>query len=118
MNEPQRAGQITKQWLPMAAFAVVCLLLGADSVMKLLQLRPAVEANAILGFDAAGTLILGVILSVCLLAYLVPVSRYAGALLLTAYLGGAVAIHVRAHSVAMQVLSRTMILMAFGSRPA
>jgi hypothetical protein len=74
------------------------MLLAADSAMKLLRLRPALEANAILGFDSAGTTILGVILAVCLALYLVPISRFAGALLLTGYLGGAVAIHMRAHS--------------------
>jgi hypothetical protein len=88
----------------MAAFAVVCLLLAADSAMKLLRLRPALEANAVLGFDNTGTLILGIILTTCLIIYIVPMSRFAGALLLTGYLGGAVAIKMRASSSLLETL--------------
>jgi hypothetical protein len=87
-----------RSWLPTAAFAVVCLLLAADSAMKLLQLKPAIDTNAQLGFDRTQTVLLGGLLAACLALYVAPISRFAGALLLTAYLGGAVAIHLRAHS--------------------
>ena len=41
---------------------------------------------------------LGVILLTCVVAYVVPQTAVLGALLLTAYLGGAVATHVRVDS--------------------
>lgn len=85
-------------WPATIAFILVCLMLAADAVTKLLMLEPAVTADASLGFDRTGTLFLGVLLVCCLLLYAVPVVRLLGAVLLTGYLGGATAIQIRAHA--------------------
>ena len=66
--------------------------------MKLLLLAPAVDTNARLGFDRSGTFGIGACLGLCLLLFVVPRTRFLGAVLLTGYLGGAVAAHVRAGS--------------------
>jgi hypothetical protein len=100
----EKQSRTRKRLLPLAAFAIVCLMLAADSVMKLLQTQPAVEANAMLGFDRPATVVLGLILATCLVLYMAPISRFVGALLLTGYLGGAVAIHLRAHSSLFETL--------------
>jgi len=67
-------------------------------VMKLLQLAPAVQGTTELGYPANTVLVIGVIELVCLVLYLLPRTSVLGALVLTGYLGGAIATHVRVGS--------------------
>lgn len=71
------------------------LFLVFDGVIKVLQLDPAVEGSVQLGYPAGLTLGLGVLLLACLLVYVAPRTAFLGALLLTGYLGGAIASQVR-----------------------
>jgi hypothetical protein len=71
------------------------LFLTLDAVGKLVLLAPVVEGGAALGFSADATFALGVILLASVLVYVVPRSSLLGAVLLTGYLGGAVATHLR-----------------------
>jgi hypothetical protein len=66
-----------------------------DSVGKLLKLAPVIEGTAKLGYPEHVIVGLGVVLLISTLAYLVPATSLLGAILLTGYLGGAVATHVR-----------------------
>ena len=66
-----------------------------DVSMKLAQVKEAIEGTAQLGFDTSIVLPLGLIQLACLILYVIPRTAPLGATLLTAYLGGAVAIHVR-----------------------
>jgi hypothetical protein len=67
-----------------------------DAVMKLLALPVVIEAGTALGFPGESMArLLGVILIVCTALYAVPRTSVLGAILLTGYLGGAVATHVR-----------------------
>ena len=69
-----------------------------DAVMKLLALPVVLQASGQLGFvgvDVAREL--GVILLICTVLYAVPHTAVLGAVLLTGYLGGAVASHLRLH---------------------
>ena len=77
----------------LSALAILFLLL--DSIGKLLMVAPVVEGSAQLGYPASTIFPIGVILLVCVAAYAVPSTSVFGALLLTGYLGGAVATHVR-----------------------
>lgn len=64
-------------------------------MIKLIHIAPVVEASAKLGLPdhlAGG---LAVLLLACLALYVVPRTAALGAVLLTGYLGGAVAIHLR-----------------------
>lgn len=72
--------------------------LAMDTVMKLLVLAPAVQATTELGYPASTIFWIGAIQLVCLVLYLVPATSVLGVVLLTAYLGGAVATHVRVGS--------------------
>ena len=73
------------------------LFLAMDSVMKLLALPVVVETGATLGFGGVDTArALGTVLAVCTVLYAYPRTAILGAVLLTGYLGGAVATHVRA----------------------
>ena len=69
-----------------------------DSVGKLLRVQPVVEGTAGLGYPVSVIFPLGVTLLTCVLVYLVPRTAVFGAVLLTGYLGGAVATHVRVGS--------------------
>jgi hypothetical protein len=66
-----------------------------DSVGKLLEVRPVIDGTKQLGYPPDIVFSLGVTLLVCVLAYLIPRTSVLGAVLLTGYLGGAVATHVR-----------------------
>ena len=74
---------------------LVALSLSLDSVLKVLALAPAVRGTTALGYPAASVVWIGAIELVCLVLYLVPRTAVLGALLLTGYLGGAVASHLR-----------------------
>jgi hypothetical protein len=77
----------------MSGFAIVFLLI--DAAMKLLALPVVLEASGALGFPgesmARG---LGAVLLICTLLYAAPQTPLLGAVLLTGYLGGAVASHL------------------------
>ena len=77
----------------LSGIAVLFLLF--DGVAKLLQVQPVIDGTLQLGYPRDIVFSLGVILLSCLLAYVVPRTSVLGALLLTGYLGGAVATHAR-----------------------
>ena len=82
-----RAGKIV------SGLAVFLLLL--DAVGKLTEHAKVIEGTVRLGYPAKLVLVIGVIELVCVLTYAVPRTAIAGAVLLTGYLGGAVATHLR-----------------------
>ena len=77
---------------------LVALLLAFDTVMKVLRLAPAVQGTTELGYPPESVFVIGVIELVCLVLYLIPRTSVLGALLLTGYLGGAIATHIRVGS--------------------
>jgi hypothetical protein len=74
------------------------LFLAFDTILKVLRLDPAVEGTTSLGYPADSVLWIGAIELLCLVLYLVPRTAVLGAVLMTGYLGGAVATHVRISS--------------------
>lgn len=85
---------------------LVILLLALDGVAKVLLLPQVVQGSAELGFPAGTVRPIGVLLLLCVAAYAAPATSALGALLLTGYLGGAVATHVRmGHPLASHVLT-------------
>jgi hypothetical protein len=77
----------------LSGIAVLFMLFSAS--MKLFVLDPAVESFAQLGYPTGVTFGIGVLELGCTLAYLWPRTAVYGAILLTGYLGGAVATHLR-----------------------
>jgi hypothetical protein len=69
-----------------------------DGAGKLFQVQPVIDGTMGLGYPRDAVFTLGVILLACVLAYVYPRTAALGALLLTGYLGGAVATHVRVGS--------------------
>jgi len=92
-------------WTGRTLTALAVLFLFVDSVAKVLEIPPVVEGSAQLGYPASTVFPIGVILLVCVAIYTVPSTSVFGALLLTGYLGGAIATHVR---VANPLLSHTL----------
>jgi hypothetical protein len=82
-------------WTGRALAGLPLLFLAWDATMKLVAIPQVVEASAKLGF-ARGTLpVLGTVEVVGVLLTLFQRTRILGAVLLSAYLGGAVAVHVQ-----------------------
>ena len=107
MTSPAHPVSAAKNWL-VAGYtltALVALFLTFDTVMKVLRLSPAVQGTTALGYPADTVLWIGMIELVCLALYLVPRTAVLGAILLTGYLGGAIATHVRVGS---PLLSHTL----------
>jgi len=76
--------------------SLAILFLVMDSTMKLLALNVVLDSGAALGFSGVDTARgLGIVLILCTILYAVPRTAVLGAILLTGYLGGAVATHVR-----------------------
>ena len=73
----------------LVAFLVV------DAAGKLGRLDFAVEATEALGFADHHVVLIGALLALGVVLHLVPRTAFVGAVYLTAYLGGAVAAHVR-----------------------
>jgi hypothetical protein len=71
------------------------LFLLVDGVMKLIKPAVVVEATVKLGYPETVILPLGIVLLACTVLYVIPRTSVLGAILLTGYLGGAVATHVR-----------------------
>jgi hypothetical protein len=82
-------------WIGRVLTGLVAAFLVFDGAVKLAPIAPVVEAMTRLGYDVGVARPLGVLLIVSTLLHLIPRTRFLGALLVTAYLGGAVATHVR-----------------------
>lgn len=91
---PSSAGNAAR-WDGRVLTAIPVLFLAFDGVTKMLAVQPVTEAMAQLGFPPSQAFGIGSLLLACLAVYLVPRTSFLGAVLLTAYLGGAVAAHVR-----------------------
>ena len=74
---------------------LVTLFLLFDSGGKLLRLRQMVEGTVALGYPDSAVRVIGAILLACLILYLIPRTAVLGGILLTGYLGGAVASNLR-----------------------
>ena len=83
-------------WTGRVLSTIISLLLGFDATMKLLEVAPVMKASEQLGYSAHAVFGIGVVLAVCVALYALPRTAVLGALLLTGYLGGAIATHVRA----------------------
>ncbi len=83
-------------WAGRIISALLGLFLLLDGVMKLVKPAPVVEGTVKLGYPESVIIPLGIVLTACTVLYLIPRTSILGAILLTGYLGGAVATHVRA----------------------
>lgn len=94
MHHPQRLSPGRLRAARLARGLAVAFLLW-DSVIKLLAIGPVIEAFARLGFPAGAARGIGALELTCTLLFLAPRTSVLGAALLTGFLGGAVALHMR-----------------------
>ena len=66
-----------------------------DAIIHILKIDAVVESFTTLGFDTDVAVPIGILELICVALYLVPRTAVLGAVLLTGYLGGAVAAQVR-----------------------
>jgi len=74
---------------------LAAFLLALDSLGKLARAQAVLDGTTQLGYSINTVVPLGLLLLACVVIYVVPRTAVLGALLLTGYLGGAVATHVR-----------------------
>jgi DoxX-like family len=91
-------------WAGWIMSALPSLFLLVDGVMKLLKPAIVTETTVQLGYPESVILGLGIVLLACTLLYLISRSAVLGAILLTGYLGGAVATHVRVSAGLFEIL--------------
>ena len=84
-------------WAGRILVALSALFLLFDAAGHLMVPAAVVEAFNRLGYPISLSPVLAIIELVCLVAYLIPRTAILGAILLTGYLGGAVATHLRVH---------------------
>ena len=77
----------------LTGFSALFLLM--DGIIKLVPPASVLELSAKMGFSAGTLFTIGVILIASTVIYLIPALSVLGAVLLTAYLGGAIETHVR-----------------------
>ena len=82
-------------WAGWIISALTALFLLFDGAMKLVKPDFVVKATVDLGYPESVILPLGIVLLTCTIVYAIPRTSVLGAILLTGYLGGAVATHVR-----------------------
>jgi hypothetical protein len=82
-------------WTGRILSGIAVLFLLFDGTIHILRPAPVVEAFTRLGYPLATSLALGVIELACVVLYLIPRTSVFGAILLTGYLGGAIATQLR-----------------------
>ena len=84
-----------KLWASRIISALPILFLLMDGVMKLFKPPIVVTSTVELGYRETVIVPLGILLLICTVLYAIPRTSVMGAILLTGYLGGAVATNVR-----------------------
>lgn len=84
-----------QRWIGRILSALPVLFLAVDIVGKLTGFAPYVESTLKLGFPVSTMLGMALAELACVVLYVVPRTSFLGAVLLTGFLGGATAAHVR-----------------------
>jgi hypothetical protein len=92
-QQPQPSKKIL--WTGRVISAVVVLMLVFSAVMKLMKPQQVLEEFTRLGYAQTLALGIGIVELACAAIYAIPRTTVLGAILVTAYLGGATATHLR-----------------------
>jgi hypothetical protein len=91
------------RWTGRILSGLTTVLFLMDGVMKIVKPEPVVKATVQLGYPETAICGIGIALVISVILYAIPRTNVLGAMLLTAYLGGAVASHVRVGNPAGQI---------------
>ena len=108
MSEVRNPSTATR-WTGYVMTILPALFLLLDGVMKLFKPGFVVDATSKLGYQESVIVPIGIVLVICTVLYLLPVTSVLGAILLTGYLGGAVATQVRADQGAFAIIFPVII---------
>jgi len=108
MSEVSNPSPATR-WTGYVMTVLPALFLLVDGVMKLFKPGLVVDATTKLGYQESVIVPIGIVLVICTVLYLLPVTSVLGAILLTGYLGGAVATQVRADQGAFAIVFPVII---------
>lgn len=84
-----------KVWTGRVMAGIVILFMLMDSIFKFVTNDAVVEGTTSLGFQVHHLPIMGTLGLLSIILYIIPRTEFLGAILLTAYWGGAIATHVR-----------------------
>jgi hypothetical protein len=84
-----------KVWAGRILTALPVLFLTFDGAIKFMPIAPVTDSFRELGYPPHLAPAIGILELACLVVYVIPRTSVLGAILLTGYLGGAVATHVR-----------------------
>jgi hypothetical protein len=108
---PSAPTSTRRRWVGRTLTGLAVAFLLFDSAMKLAMVQPVIDATQRMGFPVDTARPIGLVLLACLAIHLVPRTAVLGAVLLTGYLGGAIASHVRLED---PLLSHTLFPIYFG----
>src|ERR1044071_1640506 len=91
INTPSKAARISG-WI---LTALTTLFFLVDGIMKIAKAQVALDGSAALGWPQELVPVIGYLLTIATILHLIPRTALLGAILVTAYLGGAVAIMMR-----------------------
>ncbi|HKD06231.1 MAG TPA: DoxX family protein [Bryobacteraceae bacterium] len=94
----------TEIWAGRVLSILAILFMLADGVMKLMKPASVVEATVRLGYAESMIVGIGTVLVISTILYAIPRTSVLGAILITGYLGGAVASNVRAQQVTFNIM--------------
>ena len=106
MTEEANHSRISKGrlWTSYILQAIVVLMFLMGAANNILQTEQAVNGATALGYPESSVLYLGIILLAATLLFIIPRTCIVGAILLTGWLGGAVATHVIHEDPAFNIL--------------
>jgi hypothetical protein len=93
-NQSSKGARITG----LVIIALVVLFNILDGVMKIMKATPSMEGSGQLGWPLESVQVIGILLTVFTILYVIPRTALIGAILITAYLGGAVSIMMRTNT--------------------
>src|SRR5689334_19576273 len=82
-------------WTGWVLTAIPALFLLMGGIMNVMKPDFVVKATVEMGYPEEAIFGLGIVVLICVVLYIIPNTAVLGAILLTGYLGGAVATHVR-----------------------
>jgi hypothetical protein len=92
-------------WAGRIMSGIVVLFLIFDGVTKLMTIQPVVDGMRKLGYPVSLAPVIGAIVLICVVLYVIPRTAPLGAIVLTGFLGGAVASQLR---IGMPLLGYTL----------
>ncbi|MDR3625318.1 MAG: DoxX family protein [Ignavibacteriaceae bacterium] len=97
MQSDLKNGSVSKAslWTGRIMSGVVVLFMLFDSITKIIKADQVLKASTQLGYPAETIPVIEIILLICVIFYIIPYTSILGAVLLTGYLGGAVASNLR-----------------------